>query len=395
MAESVFYLAPVVVLLTGRLPLLSSTPEFLWHFLPYFILTLWVFEEVGRGYGRTLFIEQFNMARFAAFAWSTLAWVVPRVTFKVTHKGAATSSALRFMAPQWAVMSLNLLAIPVGIGLYLQVRALPTAGLIANVIWAAIDGMLALRVLTFTAALQKRKREQYRFPVPLAGDLTFFGARVRGIVDNLSDRGLHFHGDLPPSVQPGSTFTGQLNLPDGPLTVLGQVRDLTPLGGQQEAVNGFGGLFTTSAAGQKRLERFLFGSNLQWIVNGYCDRAETPLSRLMPALVEGPELSPLSTTRWNAAELTSPGRPPVQVLASAPAPDTGYAWILSFVPLPQYGHLTLDSNGRMTLAPETAQLMCVDVHGDMEFRLFVYRVVGSHHAFVGTRDVGEDRRHVA
>ena len=45
----------------------------------------------GAGYGRTLFIEQYNMARFAAFAWATLAWVLPRrwLRFKVTAQGRA------------------------------------------------------------------------------------------------------------------------------------------------------------------------------------------------------------------------------------------------------------------------------------------------------------------
>ncbi len=86
--KGVMYLAPVIVLLSGTMPLLAGTPEFLLHFVPYYLLTFWVFEEVGRGYGRSLFIEQYNMARFAAFAWATLAWVFPRMKFRVTAKGA-------------------------------------------------------------------------------------------------------------------------------------------------------------------------------------------------------------------------------------------------------------------------------------------------------------------
>ena len=33
------------------LPLLANTPDFLLHFLPYYLLTFWVFEEVGRAFG--------------------------------------------------------------------------------------------------------------------------------------------------------------------------------------------------------------------------------------------------------------------------------------------------------------------------------------------------------
>jgi len=75
--KAVFYLAPVVALVTGTLPLVTSTSQFLLHFGPYYFLTFWMFEEVSRGYGRTFFIEQYNMARFAAFAAATLAWIFP------------------------------------------------------------------------------------------------------------------------------------------------------------------------------------------------------------------------------------------------------------------------------------------------------------------------------
>jgi cellulose synthase (UDP-forming) len=39
--KGIFYFAPAVVLLTGLLPLLATTPEFLLHFIPYYLLTFW------------------------------------------------------------------------------------------------------------------------------------------------------------------------------------------------------------------------------------------------------------------------------------------------------------------------------------------------------------------
>ena len=79
--------------------MLATTPDFLLHFVPYYVLTFWVFEEVGRGYGRSLIIEQYNMARFAAFAWATLAWFFPRMKFRVTAKGAPRA-AVRCASPR-------------------------------------------------------------------------------------------------------------------------------------------------------------------------------------------------------------------------------------------------------------------------------------------------------
>src|SRR5260370_4422655 len=111
-------------------------PAFLIHFVPYYLLTFWVFEEVGRGYGRSLYIEQYNMARFAAFIWATLAWLFPKDRFEVTRKRSRARRLLRFTMPQWLVVCSNLLAVPIGIAIYRHAHMLPLAGVAANVLCA-------------------------------------------------------------------------------------------------------------------------------------------------------------------------------------------------------------------------------------------------------------------
>jgi cellulose synthase (UDP-forming) len=49
--KGVFYLAPVIVLTTGVMPVAGISWLFLAHFIPYYLLTFWAFEEVGRGFG--------------------------------------------------------------------------------------------------------------------------------------------------------------------------------------------------------------------------------------------------------------------------------------------------------------------------------------------------------
>jgi len=173
---------------------------------------------VGRGYGRSLFIEQYNMARFAAFAWATLAWIFPRMKFRVTAKGALGGGALRFTFPHWLVMALNFAAIPVGVTLFFMAGKLPLEGLIANSIWATVNGALALAVLAFTSRVQQHTRADYRFPVPVVAELMFKdGRRVYGTVDDLTDSGMRFYGMLPTNLAAGTPVTGQIMLPDGPL----------------------------------------------------------------------------------------------------------------------------------------------------------------------------------
>src|SRR3954471_15407347 len=84
--KAVFYSAPVIVLATGIMPITEVSWAFLAHFIPFYILTFWAFEEVGRGYGRSVTIEQYNMARFAAFLWATLGLVRRKTNFRVTSK---------------------------------------------------------------------------------------------------------------------------------------------------------------------------------------------------------------------------------------------------------------------------------------------------------------------
>lgn len=374
--KAVFYFAPAVVLLSGLLPLVTSTSDFLLHFLPYYALTFWVFEEVGRGYGRSLFIEQYNMARFAAFAWATLAFIFPRMKFRVTSKGALAGRAWRFTAPQWAVLSLNLCAIPIGVLLYLGSGALPLDGLIANSVWALVNGALALAVILFTAAMQRNARSRYRFPVPLAAEVTLTdGTRVRGTVDDLSDNGLRFYGDLPPTLARGSALTGHLVLPGGPVAFWGEVRGLVALPGSEGVHKAVGCQFSTSDEGRQKLEEFLFGSDLQWTMNGYTDQVSTPMSRWLGGAVEGPVRSPLADVRWNSAEFRLHRDGPGELaLLSAGDVESGQTMVLSHTALPEQRTLIVEVHRRTNATRQAVELQRLELPrsaGGSTF--FVYR----------------------
>jgi cellulose synthase (UDP-forming) len=373
--KAVMYLAPVIVLTTGTMPLVADTPTFLLHFIPYYALTFWVFEEVGRGYGRSLFIEQYNMARFAAFAWATLAWIFPRMKFRVTPKGAAPGArSWRLTLPQWSVMALNALAIPVGVVLFARHGSLPLDGLVANVVWAAINGGLAAAVLSFTLGLQRHRRADYRFPVPLVAELVFAdGSRVFGTADDLSARGLRFYGALPASLAVGQPVTGQLLLPDGPIALWGEVA-ATFGAGDDEGPRAVGCRVRSTGDGQKRLEAFLFGSDRQWQVNGFTDQIQTPLSRWLPRRVAGPQPHPLADRRWNAAQvharIDEPGLP---ALAAAGPQAGSEDLLLSYLPLPTDAPLVLQVFRRTPVPPRGVRLEPLPRTGG---DVFVYRLVG-------------------
>jgi cellulose synthase (UDP-forming) len=371
--KAVFYVAPVIVLLTGTLPLITGTTEFLWHFVPYYLLTFWVFEEMGRGYGRSLFIEQYNMARFAAFAWATLAWVWPNPKFRVTRKGAKARGAMRLMAPQWTVMALNFAAIPVALALWwLGMSALPLDGMVANSIWALVNGGLALAVIAFTAATQAHTRSGYRFKLPLAAQFrTAGGAVMRGTVDDVSDTGLRFYADLAPGLAVGDPLHAQLELPDGPLQLQAEVRGLFCGSEDAGVARAIGCRFTTRGDDRLRLEAFLFGSDLQWSVNGYTDQVHTPLSRLFGKAVPGPVPHPLTGKRWNAAWLR---RAESDAAASEPAllcAGEGER-LLSYRPLPEGPAMEIQVFRRTRAARRRVRLQAAALPGGTGPGLHLY-----------------------
>jgi len=371
--KGIFYLAPVAVLLTGTMPLIASSPDFLLHFVPYYLLTLWAFEEVGRGYGRTLFVEQYNMARFAAFAWATLAWVIPRrwLRFRVTGKGGLGDGSARFVVPQALVLALNAAAIPLGILSFVWWGWLPLDGLIANALWALVNAALALAVLIFTSRTTAFVRGRYRFPVPLAAELEVpGGGTLRGTIDDISESGFRFYGPLPANLAVGQAVCGRISLPDEPMPFRGEVRSV--FSGEDGRLRAVGCHFETEAEHLHRLETFLFGSDLQWALNSLSDRIHTPMSRLWPGTVQGPRPSELAGVHWNAAELSDPRvarESPVMALVSTPRDLGGFAVLLSFTALPVGRNLRLEISNRRPepaadcqLAPMTLAASTPGVH---------------------------------
>jgi len=281
--KAVFYLAPVVVLTTGVMPIAEVSWPFLAHFLPFYLLTFWVFEEVGRGFGRTVTTEQYNMARFAAFAWATVGLVRRKLTFQVTAKHRDEGEkARRWIWPQLGVFLLNLVAIPAGVWMW-RAGTLPTGALIANVVWAAVNLSLAQAVLGFTLRLSRFRRREYRFPVPLPAVLDFAsGAPVVGVLDDISSHGFKFYGRFPTAAAAiGAQVHGEIHLLSGPLPCRAQVRSLIHADSPSHHVKALGCRFDwQDSAALDRLDVFLYGSNLQWRMNRIGEQMRTPLEWL-------------------------------------------------------------------------------------------------------------------
>lgn len=336
--KGIFYFAPVVVLISGVMPINTLGIEFLVRFLPYYLLSFWVFEELGRGYGRSLFIEQYNMGRFAAFAWATLALFRRKLRFAVTAKGVSRAREThRFLVPQMIVLGFNALALPAGLTLFMALEGhLPLPALLVNVFWAGINLALALSVLLFTLGRAEQRRLEYRFPIPLP-------ARVRVMdelnllvtVDDISSTGCRLYGPLPEGLEVGALLRGVITLPSGTMPFRARVAALIPgETAREHYTKAVGCEFLWDSAGQSDvLKLFLYGSDLQWHLHSLSEQTRTPLERIDDWL-HGNKAGDLYLDRWSTVTYRVPGMPgEVLGLVSLPREPGAAPRLLSFASL--------------------------------------------------------------
>ncbi len=303
----VFFTAPVIVLTTGTMPIHDLDREFLVRFVPYYVLTFWTFEEVARGYGRSLLTEQYNMMRFAVFITATFGFFLRRLRFVVTPKQMGDADATRRMLwPQYLVLGLNLAAIPFGLVFFGTDRGLPTGALVANVIWASLTLGIAAFAIRYALQSAASRRREYRFPLPVplrVHDAS--GSETVALATDISPLGCRIVGVPAARFAVGQELHGELLLPTGPLPVVATVRAVTgPAADNSAAVEpALGCEFRWGLSDERnQLEMFLFGSDLQWQLNGYSDRIRTPLERLRGWFGAGPA----AESRWLAGQTWSP-----------------------------------------------------------------------------------------
>jgi cellulose synthase (UDP-forming) len=343
----VFFLAPVVVLTTGVMPIMQLDREFLMRFIPYYLLTFWVFEEVARGYGRSLLTEQYNMMRFAVFITATFGFFLRKLRFVVTPKQMGEADATRRMLwPQFLVLGLNAVAIPVGILVQSRAGGLPAGALVANVIWAALTATIAILAIRYALRSASFRRREYRFPLPVPMRVPGAGtaAEAIGLATDISPLGCRLIGGAVANAAIGQEITGELLLPTGPLRVTATVRALIPPSSDDTRSAAAAGCEFRWGLSDERnqLEMFLFGSDLQWQLNGLEDRIRTPLERAAellrgghrsPRRLAGRTWSPLLYKRINSRQDSGVG------FISAQDARTGMRTMVSMGVLPRNGRL--------------------------------------------------------
>ena len=223
--KAIFYTAPVVVLLTGTYPISVSLGEFLPVFVPHLFLSLWAFEEMSRGYGKFVLLEQYNMARFVSFMKAVLGFFsIKRPRFRVTDKENGGQVRWSEVVPQTLVLTASLLGILYA--LFNLDRVANRDLYVSNMFWAGINLSIAALCVLWTLR-KKHKRKDFRFPAHFPATVESEEGVTAVAVEDLHEKGCALI--TPVSYKPGSLLEIKLAFQDVILKLGGRVLYVKPL----------------------------------------------------------------------------------------------------------------------------------------------------------------------
>lgn len=274
---------------------------------------------------------------------ATLALVIPvNWKFKVTPKQLTSRSGLpTLLWPQLLVGGAAIIAIPIGVVQFHQSAYLPFGAFVANVLWATLVAIIAIRALRFASTRASQRRSDHRFNIPLIAKLDAGAGQQSQIViaDEVSSNGFSFCTAERSDV--GERLSGTLALPGGSQTFSADIIHVQPLG-REEASRVSVRFCWANRSAADALDSFLYGSTLQWDVNGWAEALRTPYAvRLMRRYLS----KPLFKGRWRHAMLSAGQLGEVECIMR----EEGETFrVLSLKPFPSTTALKLIDNEQTT-----------------------------------------------
>jgi len=281
----VFFMTPPMVLIFCVLPILDFTWNTFALFGAYYLTSLLVFLELGRGYVSFALNEQYGMARFFAFMLTITGLFRKRVTFSVTSKDTSRhGKTLLWLAPSLAICAVNLACIPVGILRIMQGR-LPLAAAVISICFAAMTACTAILLARFSIRVARKPSADYRFPLRIPLTLTMENQSFFGLTVDLSASGALYRGEAVPAQARETYVNVEVHLPNAVVrcnagATFTPRRDVT---GQEGCLIELS-LQWASPEARRTLDTFLFGSGLQFEMGRLTETQPPPLTRLASAL---------------------------------------------------------------------------------------------------------------
>jgi cellulose synthase (UDP-forming) len=303
----VFFLTPPAVLGFGMLPIIGSTWTFFAIFSVYYLASLLVFLELGRGYVSFLLNEQYGMARFFAFMLTITGLFRRRVSFAVTCKDFnKRGRTWLWLAPSLGVGVLNVACIPAGIARMVQ-DEIPLGAGIISIFWASVTVWTAILLARFSLRVGSRAGGDYRFPLRIPLTLTMQDQSFFGLTVDLSASSALYRGEVVPALPREAKVDVEVHLPNAVVRCDAAATFTSRQGvsGQEDCLIELH-LQWASPEARRMLDTFLFGSSLQFEMGRLRERQAPPLARLASALRRDASLPP-NDEIWEPGLLSQQG----------------------------------------------------------------------------------------
>jgi cellulose synthase (UDP-forming) len=194
----IFYLTPPAALFTGVLPMRALDVNYLLHFIPYFLFSMFGFSEMSRGVGGQILLEQYSMAKFFTYLKTMVIPFFPKKgkIFKVTPKGEEGRAPARtLIIPQFLVLMLSFTAMLWAlVELLLDLRS-DSFIVSVNCFWALYNSGLALAIIHFDYKKLFQRRSAFRIPDTVLASYRPLGETAPreerlAVVDNITEEGI-------------------------------------------------------------------------------------------------------------------------------------------------------------------------------------------------------------
>jgi len=262
--KGIVYFLPIIVILTGWMPITNAGPLFLTLFAFWLLSGMALNEAVSRGYAKTVWMEEYNFFRYFTFIRATTALILPTDwRFRVTPKGRADDrSWLVKLLPQVSLVLSAAVATVLGIWIYLTHHHLTPSAFAVTLLFLTFDIVLGARALSFARNHARQRRGSHRFPLPLPVSIESEGWSGPAVAEEVSSDGMSLQ-----CAELGATknVRGILHLPNGDLPFCAAVR--RRLGDRRVGLQ-----FRWAAPRDSdALNACLYGNTLQWDINSWTE----------------------------------------------------------------------------------------------------------------------------
>jgi len=282
--KMIFYATPPIALFTGVLPMRALDINYLLHFIPYFVIATFGFNEMARGYGGHIMLEQFSMGKFFTYIKTMGIPFLPKKSreFKVTPKWQQKQASSTLIIPQMIVLLASIIAISWALVELLVGLRGDSFVVAVNCFWALYNSGLALAIIQYDYKKLFQRRSHFRVLDTLP---TFYQSANSGkplrrlaVADDVTEKGLSILaiGQVPI----GHEMRVSLMLPSKTLLLNGVVVQERSITADKYPVSDLGIHFKDVPQEiEDELSRYLHGSAVSKFMKEYSTRYRTYLER--------------------------------------------------------------------------------------------------------------------